>query len=132
MPGIYGLTAALEFLTEKTIAEIRRHETELSARLRSGLRAINGVSVFCDSIPAEDLVSVVSLHVEGFDPQELGAVLEESFGIHCRAGLHCAPKAHEALGTLKQGGTLRLSPGAFTTEDEIDAALDAIRQIAAA
>lgn len=130
MPGIYGLTAALEFLTEKSITEIRSHETSLAGRLRAGLKSINKVKIFCDSVPDHGLVSVVSLHVEGFDPQEVGVILEETFGIHCRAGLHCAPRAHEALGTLKQGGTLRLSPGAFTTEDEIDSVVDAIRQIA--
>jgi len=65
-------------------------------------------------------------------PQELAAVLDDSFSIETRAGLHCAPGAHRSLGTFTSGGTLRLSPGAFTTNAEIDAAISALREIAVA
>jgi selenocysteine lyase/cysteine desulfurase len=58
-------------------------------------------------------------------------ILDQSFDIQCRAGLHCAPLAHRRLGTLEQGGTIRLSPGVFTTTDDIDRAIAAIHQIAA-
>ncbi|HVT29549.1 MAG TPA: aminotransferase class V-fold PLP-dependent enzyme, partial [Lacipirellulaceae bacterium] len=75
--------------------------------------------------------SVVSITLEGYDPQELAAVLESSRRIQCRAGLHCAPRMHEALGTTAGGGTLRLSPGYSTTIDEIEEALVALQEIAA-
>ena len=67
-----------------------------------------------------DRTSVVSITVDGYDPQELAAMLEASHRIQCRAGLHCAPRMHEALGTTAGGGTLRLSPGYSTTLEEID------------
>jgi selenocysteine lyase/cysteine desulfurase len=60
----------------------------------------------------------------------LAALLDEHFGIETRAGLHCAPRAHAALGTLADGGTLRLSLGRFTTADDIDQTLEALGQIA--
>jgi selenocysteine lyase/cysteine desulfurase len=73
---------------------------------------------------------VVSITVDGYDPQELAAVLESSRRIQCRAGLHCAPRMHEALGTTAGGGTLRLSPGFSTTLDEIDLTAAALEEVA--
>ena len=64
--------------------------------------------------------AVVSFSVEGYDPQEFAAVLDSSFGVQCRAGLHCAPRMHAALGTLPRGGTVRFSCGWSTTVDEVD------------
>jgi selenocysteine lyase/cysteine desulfurase len=73
----------------------------------------------------------VSLCVAGYDPQELAAILDSLHGIQTRAGLHCAPLAHQALGTLP-GGTLRLSWGPFSTSEGIAAAVNALEQCAAA
>jgi cysteine desulfurase / selenocysteine lyase len=79
----------------------------------------------------DERVGVVSVTVEGIEPQELAAVLDNSFGIETRAGLHCAPGVHRSIGTFAAGGTLRLSVGPFTTEIEIDAAAKALRELAA-
>ena len=65
----------------------------------------------------------MSITLDGYDPQELAAILESTRRIQCRAGLHCTPRMHEALGTTARGGTLRLSPGFATTTEEIDEAL---------
>jgi selenocysteine lyase/cysteine desulfurase len=73
---------------------------------------------------------VVSLAIEGFDPQDVANILDQSFGIQTRAGLHCAPGAHRAIGSFDAGGTVRFSVGPFTTDDHIAAAIDAVRQIA--
>ena len=73
-------------------------------------------------------VAPVSFVVEGIEPQELSLVLDQSFQIASRAGLHCAPLMHEALGTFPQG-TVRLSPGYFNTLDEIEQAIRAVREI---
>jgi cysteine desulfurase / selenocysteine lyase len=78
-----------------------------------------------------DRTSVVSITVEGYDPQELAAILDASYSIQCRAGFQCAPRMHEALGTVPLGGTLRFSPGHTTTIEEIDRALSALHEIAA-
>jgi cysteine desulfurase/selenocysteine lyase len=68
---------------------------------------------------------VISLSLAGYDPQELAILLEASHGIQSRAGLHCAPRMHRALGTLADGGTLRLSLGWSTTQQELDQTVQA-------
>lgn len=129
VPGLFGLEAALGWLEQRTVADVSRHEGQLTARLLDGLAKVARLRVHGPKA-VEGRVAVVSVSLEGMDPQELAAVLDDSFGIETRAGLHCAPGAHRCLGTFSAGGTLRLSPGAFTTEAEIDAALAALRQIA--
>jgi selenocysteine lyase/cysteine desulfurase len=77
-------------------------------------------------------VGVVSVAIEDYEPQVLAAILEENFAIQTRAGLHCAPGAHQSIGTLETGGTVRFSTGPFTTTADIDAASAALREIAVA
>ncbi|MEX2286651.1 MAG: aminotransferase class V-fold PLP-dependent enzyme [Planctomycetaceae bacterium] len=129
-PGLIGLEAAIEYLQRRGIEDIRRHEKELTARLLDGLADQTGVTLY-GTASADDRVAVVSLNVAGFEPQVLAALLDENFGIQCRAGLHCAPGAHKCLGTFDGGGTVRLSSGPFTTPEEIDQAVSALQQIAA-
>ena len=74
-------------------------------------------------------VGVVSLRARGWEVEELGYILGESFGIHCRTGLHCAPLIHEAVGTAPEG-TVRLSVSGFTSGEDIDYALAALGEIA--
>jgi selenocysteine lyase/cysteine desulfurase len=76
-------------------------------------------------------VAAVSITVEGWEPVDLGAALDSSFGVAARPGLHCAPLAHRTLGTCP-AGTVRLSPGAFTTGEEVDLTLSALRKLAGA
>ncbi len=115
LPGLAGLAAATDFLRQETIGEIHAHHERLTARLLEGLREVPGITVHGPRSTA-NRTSVVSITVEGYDPQELSAMLDASQRIQCRAGLHCAPRMHEALGTTAGGGTLRLSPGYSTTE----------------
>ena len=131
VPGLFGLEAALAWLEERTVSEVWRHEHELTARLLEGLAGVPRLKVHGPRSP-EARVGVVSITIHGMDVQELAAVLDDSFGIETRAGLHCAPGAHRCLGTFAGGGTLRLSPGPFTTDAQIDAAIAALKQIAAA
>jgi cysteine desulfurase / selenocysteine lyase len=125
--GIAGLGAALQFIEETGREQIRVHEEALVQRLLHGLSKTPGVSLYGPA-PGEERAAVVSLNLEGWDPHEAAAVLDSSFDIQCRAGLHCAPLAHRTIGTFPLG-TLRLSPGLFNTESEIDAAIEAIRQM---
>ena len=127
-PGLVGLEAALAWIEGRTVARIRGHEETLLEQLLVGLRKLPGVHIF----GPQDLArrsGVVSLRIPGYTPQEAAAILDEHFGLECRAGLHCAPRMHRALGTFDEGGTVRLSPGTFTTPDEIDAAIAAVRQL---
>jgi cysteine desulfurase/selenocysteine lyase len=125
--GLAGLAAGLAYLEERGVAAVGAHEARLADRLLDGVSALLHVRVYGPGRD-EPRVAVVALTVEGYDPAELAAVLDSSFGIACRAGLHCAPRCHEQLGTAP-AGTIRLSPGPFTSEDEIDAALDALGEL---
>jgi len=127
-PGIAGLKAGLEFVRETGIETIRRHELALAERAREGLMSLPGVRVY-GPVDIEHRSSVVSFTVDGMDPSQLGFTLDQEFGIEVRVGLHCAPEAHRTIGTFPSG-TVRISPGYFSTPDDIDAFLAAMRDIA--
>lgn len=127
--GIAGLGAALRVLQRLGIEEVRRRESRLAATLIAGLSEIDGVQVHGPADVAQR-VAVVSISVAGWDPMDASAVLDSSFGIAVRAGLHCAPLAHRTIGTFPKG-TIRLSPGYATTADEIATAIAAVRELAA-
>ena len=131
VPGIVGLAAGVEWLNDRGLEEVRRHAIALGERLLAGLAEIGGVRVFGPATAAER-IGVVSLSLEGLDAQELAATLDSAYRIQVRPGIHCAPLMHQALGTLAAGGTARISWGAMNTLEEIDAAIEAVRQIAAA
>jgi selenocysteine lyase/cysteine desulfurase len=71
---------------------------------------------------------VLSFNLEGRDPAEIGFLLDDEYGVCVRTGLHCAPDAHRSIGTLPSG-TIRVSPGLFNTEKDIDALLAALEEI---
>jgi cysteine desulfurase / selenocysteine lyase len=129
LPGLAGLAAATDFLRTETIEAVHIHHTQLTARLLEGLGDVPGLTIHGPQSTA-NRSSVVSITVEGYDPQELAAMLDASQRIQCRAGLHCAPRMHEALGTAAGGGTLRLSPGYATSLEEIEAVVAALQEIA--
>jgi selenocysteine lyase/cysteine desulfurase len=127
--GLAGLAAACDFLQRESIAAIHLHHTKLAALLLAGLQEIGGVTIH-GPLTMTARTSVVSITVDGYDPQELAAVLESAHRIQCRAGLHCAPRMHAALRTVAGGGTLRLSPGYSTTAEQIRVVLSAIQEVA--
>jgi selenocysteine lyase/cysteine desulfurase len=129
--ALAGLAAAAGFLGEKSLESVAAHEASLVEQLSTGLRSAAGVSVYGPS-RGQPRAPVVSLSVEGYDPQDFAAALDSAFGIQCRAGLHCAPRMHAALGSLTRGGLVRLSIGWSTTPAEIDQTLEAIAAVASA
>jgi selenocysteine lyase/cysteine desulfurase len=129
-PGIAGLSAGAEFLLRTGVELIRSRERRLTALIIDGLRRIPRVTIHGPGDP-ELQVAVVSFTVDGIDPAVIGFRFDHEFGISVRVGLHCAPDAHRTIGTYP-GGTVRVSPGFFTTEDDIAAFLDALGAIAAA
>jgi cysteine desulfurase / selenocysteine lyase len=131
LPGLAGLGAATAFLRKETIEAVHAHHQLLTARLLEGLHEIDGVTIHGPQT-VKDRTSVVSITCDAYDPQELSAALDSVGRIQCRAGLQCAPRMHESLGTKAGGGTLRLSPGFFTTLEEIGAVLSAIQELASA
>jgi selenocysteine lyase/cysteine desulfurase len=134
--GLVGLAASLRWFESHGILAIRDHEQQLTGQLRRGLQQIPGVTVHGppDSGSTADksttAVGVVSISIEGYDPQEAAAALDANFGIQVRAGLHCAPLIHQAMGTFQRGGTVRFSIGAFNTIEHIAAAIVAVEKIA--
>jgi len=127
--GIAALAKGVEYVAERTIADIAAQEYRLMGQLLDNLAAIDGVHIF----PAPEQTgraAVVSFVINGWTPADAGAVLDESFDIACRVGLHCAPMAIRTIGAMPRG-TIRFSPGPFTTDEEIDQALVAVKEIAA-
>lgn len=126
--GIAGLAAGVRYILEKGMERIRTHERALTQRLMDGLGRIGRLRIV-GTQDANRQTSAVSFTIDGRAVSEIAQSLDEQFGIMCRPGLHCAPKAHQTLGTLPNG-TLRLAPGWFSTEGEIDAAVDAVASLA--
>ena len=126
--GLAGLGAALRYLAERGVAAVRAQEMALTERLLAGLQDIAGLRIHGIADPARQ-VATVSISLHDWEPADLATALGSSFGIAVRAGLHCAPDAHRTLGTYPCG-TVRLSAGCFTTEDDIDQAVAALRQLA--
>ena len=126
-PAFAGLAAALQW-HQKHGATHAQTAMALGDRLRNGLKEVQGVTVF-DADEHAQRTSVVSFRVQGWDVEELGFILAESFGIIGRSGLHCAPLIHQAIGSAPEG-TVRLSASGFNTEDEIDFAIQSIRKLA--
>jgi cysteine desulfurase/selenocysteine lyase len=128
VPGIVGLEAGMKYLGELGMEKSQAQMQVLTDRLLAGMADVPGVTLYGPRSAAER-VGVVSLNIEGNDPRELASLLDANWSIQTRAGIHCAPRMHEALGTAP-AGTLRFSVGHFTTAEEIDAAISAIREIA--
>ena len=128
LPGIYGLKAAVDFVLETGVEALHRREAALTGRFLAGLEGLEGVRL-AGPWETENRAGVISLDFLHMDNAQAAFLLEQDYGILTRCGLHCAPAAHRALGTFPQG-TVRFSPGWFTTEAEIDAALAAVRDLA--
>ncbi len=128
LPGIYGFQAAVEYIEAIGIPVLRQHETALAARLLDRLRDIPGTRL-AGPWETANRVGVISVDFQRVDNAEAASRLELEYGILTRCGLHCAPAAHRTLGTFPQG-TVRFSPGWFTTPEEMDAAASAIAEIA--
>jgi selenocysteine lyase/cysteine desulfurase len=127
LPGIAGLLAALSWLGETGIDAVRAREEALGARMLNGLLSLPGV-LLSGRRTMEGRLPVFAVNFEGRDNGLVAGRLSEEFGIETRPGLHCAPLAHKTLGTFP-GGALRLSPGYFSTEEDVDATLSALRTI---
>lgn len=127
LPGIYGWEAALRFVETTGVDALRQHETALCKRFLKGLEIMGGVSL-CGTRDPDQRVGVISLDFLGEDNAEAAFRLETEFGILTRCGLHCAPSAHKTLDTFPRG-TVRFSLGFANTEEDVDAALAAIKAI---
>lgn len=127
-PGIVGLWAGAGYVIKTGVNNIHEYKSKLTRLLMDGLSQIPGVMLYS---PADEKRNsgIVAMNLADMDPVKLGFLLDKDCGICVRAGLHCSPAAHSALGTAGRG-SVRFSVGWFNTEDEIMYALDAVDRIA--
>ena len=127
--GLAGLAAGVGYVLDRKVEHIRDHERRLAKRLIEGLDRVPGMHVF----GTKDIMrqtATVCFTIESKSVSDIGQLLDERFGIMCRPGLHCAPRAHRTLGTFPDG-TVRLAPGPFSTEAQIDQVIHAVESLAA-
>lgn len=151
VPGIAGLNAAQRWfaalgeaqlctdslgelshseLSARAVKHIQAHENQIINRLDKVFRSIDGVTVYGPK-NGQSRVPTLSLTIDGLVPEMIGEVLDADYSVCTRTGLHCAPLVHKDFGTLEQGGTVRFSPGYFTTDVDIEQAIDGITALAA-
>ncbi len=126
-PGIGGLLAGVEFVLSTGVAKIREHEVGLIKRLIAGLEDMDGMEI-TGTHDANKRTSLVAFNIKGLDPVEAGIKLDGDFSIMVRCGTHCAPDAHREAGTHPHG-SIRVSPGYFSTPDDIEEFLKAIKTL---
>lgn len=129
LAGIAGLAAGIQWIEERGMDEIYRHELELMSRLLKGFADIEGVTIWGPR-STKNRVATCSVTVANFDPADVGTILDVDYGIQTRTGLHCAPLIHEHMGTVPRG-SVRFSIGPFNTREHIDTAIRAVTEIAA-
>ena len=126
--GIAGLHAALGYLKKEGIDNIRRKEQELMWRFYNGVKDIPGVKIYGD-YSQKERCAIVTLNIGDYDSSEVSDELLMEYNISTRSGGHCAPLMHKALGTVEQGA-VRFSFSHYNTEEEVDAAVRAIHELA--
>ena len=126
--GIAGLSAALDFIAEVGVDAIHDRETALMRRFYEGVKDVTGITVYGDF--SRQRMAIVTLNIGDYESGAVSDALSEEYGIATRPGAHCAPRMHQALGTEQQGA-VRFSFSWFNTEQEIDAAIQAVRELAA-
>ena len=131
LPGIAGLNAGVKFLVsdEGKIA----HEKWMthSRLLLDGINSIEGLKLQgLDTMQGR--IGVFSISFDGMDCREAAGLLDVNWSVQTRAGLHCAPLIHRALGSEDQGGTIRMSVGLFNTREEIETSVEALRELVSA
>jgi cysteine desulfurase family protein len=125
--GLAGLLAGVQFVLGKGVERIRQKEMALVEKLIKGLKEIRQVKLYGPE-SLGDRIATLSFNIAQLSPSETASRLEREFGILCRPGLHCAPAAHHTIGTFPEG-TVRFGLSAFSTEEEIETAVQAVFQI---
>ncbi len=125
LTGIAGLNAALDFIRQTKIKNIRKKKTELLKFLIKELQKIKNINLY-SPLDIEHQIGVLSFIPKNSEISDLTRILDKN-NIAVRMGLHCAPSAHKVIGSFQKGGTIRISPGFFTTENEIETLIKVLR-----
>lgn len=123
-PGIVSLGAGIDFINSIGLENIRKHEYSLTEKFIEGIKNIEEIIIY----GPEKRGPVVTLNIKGVDSGDLAAYLDEEYGILTRAGIHCAPLAHESMHSGENGG-VRFSFGYFNTEEDITYAINTLKNI---
>ncbi len=126
--GIAGLAAGVAYLNKQGIEKGLEHERAMVAKIIERFVDDKRFTVY-GSEDVSRRVGTVSLNIEGYEASDVGSILDDSFDIAVRPGLHCAPYAHRVMGT-SPSGAVRISPGPFNTDDDLNTLLDALDQVA--
>jgi cysteine desulfurase family protein len=126
--GVAGLHAGLKWIEKQGLGAIHEQEMKLTARLRDGLKNVEGVTLYLQD-DLTDHISIFLLNVDGLEASNTATLLDVDHNVACRSGLHCAPLVHEQIGTDKIHGAVRFGIGPFNTEDHIQTAVEAIKEI---
>lgn len=126
--GIIGLKTGLEFCIKEGIDKIRQHERKLALRLIRAFETDDRFDIY-GCLDGDRRVGIVSINIKGFEPAETGAILDNTFNIAVRSGMHCAPYIHREFGTFPEG-MVRISPGYFNTMEEIEETISGLKEIA--
>lgn len=125
--GVAGLAAGVGYVQERGLDHIRRHEIHLIHQLRQRLREMPGIHLYGHGDP-DRTVGTLSFRSDMLPAAELAGILDQAFDIAVRPGLHCAPYIHRSLGTFPEG-TVRISPGPFSTEEDMDRLVEALSEV---
>lgn len=126
--GIVGLRTGIEFCIREGIEKIRQHERKLAQRLISALGSDERFKIY-GCLDEDRKVGIVSININGVEPGEVAAILDNTYNTAVRPGMHCAPYIHREIGTFPEG-TVRISPGYFNTVEEIDVTISGLKKIA--
>lgn len=126
-PGIAGLNEGVKFILEKGIDNIRLHEEELCQYMLDKLEEVPNIKIY-GTKDSKKRAAVIAINIGDMDSGEITFLLDSEYDIATRSGIHCAPLAHKTLGTLEQGA-VRFSLGYFNTKEEIDKAVEALKEI---
>lgn len=127
LPGIIGLNEGLAYIESQGMENIHNHELALTQSFLEGLQSIAGINIVGKQ-NIQDRTAVVSITIDGMDPASIAYELESTYHIMTRVGLHCAPRAHQTLGTYPEG-TVRFAFGYANTHKDVEAALSALHRI---
>jgi cysteine desulfurase / selenocysteine lyase len=129
VPGIISLGYGIDFILEVGMDKIQQRHHQLVEKLWGKLE-LNDEIILYGPTPEEERCCVISFRVKGWDSEDIGDILNRNYGVFTRTGIHCAPLAHKTLGTSKDG-TVRISPGYFSTDEDLKIFFRAIKNITA-
>ncbi len=128
MPGIISLLEGVSFVLETGVQRILEHKQRCVKKIIEAFEKNEKIEFYAAGNGNSSYPTLLSFNVKGMNPADVGYMLENSFEIAVRSGLHCAPLIHKAVGSFPDG-SVRVSPSFFTTDQELEYFLESIETI---